>query len=77
MGPINVILKYHRDSAGNVTYDSVSFDTKVSKFVGASGPSVFGLGWEIGRQVVNFQIGGNKTFSGATAYLSHLTVTGQ
>ncbi len=72
----HVILKYHRDSAGNVTYDSVTFDTKVHKFVGASGPSVFGLGWGIGRQVVNFQIGGTKTSSGATAYLKNLTVTG-
>ena len=32
----HVILKYHRDSAGNETYDSVKFDTKVSKFIGAS-----------------------------------------
>ncbi len=72
----HVILKYHRDSAGNVTYDSVTFDTKVSEFVGASGPSVFGLGWGIGRQVVNFQIGGNKTSGGTTAFLKNLTVTG-
>ncbi len=72
----HVILKYHRDSAGNVTYDSVTFDTKVYKFTGASGPSVFGLGWGIGRQVVNFQIGGNKTSGGTTAFLKNLTVTG-
>ncbi|MGC2184711.1 MAG: hypothetical protein WA637_15650 [Terriglobales bacterium] len=73
----HVILKYHRDSAGNVTYDSVTFDTKESTFVGASGPSVFGLGWEIGRLIVNFQIGGNKTSSGATAYLKNLALTGE
>jgi hypothetical protein len=73
----HVILKYHRDSAGNETYDSVNFDTKVSKFVGAAGPSDYGLGWGIGRLIVNFQIGGNKTSSGTTAYLKSLTVTGQ
>ena len=73
----HVILKYHRDSAGNVTYDSVNFDTTLSKFIGASGPSDYALGWGIGRLSVNFQIGGNKTFSGTTAYLKFLTVTGQ
>jgi hypothetical protein len=73
----HVILKYHRDSAGNVTYDSVNFDTKVTKFIGASGPSDYGLGWGIGRLIVNFQIGGNKQSSGTTAYLKSLTVTVQ
>ena len=72
----HVILKYHRSAAGNVTYDSVTFDTKVYKFSGASGPSVFGLGWGKGRQVVNFQVGGNKTGGGTTAFLKNLTVTG-
>lgn len=73
----HVILKYHRDAAGNVSYDSVNFDTRLSKFAGAFGPSVFGLGWETGRQVANFQIDGNGKFSGTTAYLSNFTVTGQ
>ena len=73
----HVILKYHRDSAGNVSYDSVNFDTRESKFSGASGPSVFGLGWEVGRRVANFQVDGNAKFSGTTAFLSHFTITGQ
>lgn len=73
----HLILKFHRDSAGNVTYDSINFDTRLSELVGASGPSSFGLGWEVGRKVVNFQIDGNGKFSGATAYLDAFTVTGQ
>ena len=73
----HVILRYHRDSVGNVAYDWVNFDTKVANFVGAYGPSNFRLGWEIGRQVANFQIDGNGTFSGTSAFLHSFTVTGQ
>lgn len=73
----HVILKYYRDAAGNVTYDSVNLDTRVSKFVGAGGPSAFNLGWEIGRQVANFQVDGNGAFSGTTAFMDAFTVTGQ
>jgi hypothetical protein len=73
----HVILKYYRDAAGNVTYDSVNLDTRVSKFVGAGGPSAFYLGWQIGQQVANFQIDGNGTFSGTTAFMDAFTVTGQ
>jgi hypothetical protein len=73
----HVILKYHRDSAGNVAYDSVNFDTKLMNFVGAWGPSSFGLGWEIGRQVANFQVDGDGTFAGTTAFLNSFTITGQ
>ena len=73
----HVILKFHRDYGGNVTYDSVNFDTHVTEFVGASGPSSFWLGWDVGRQVANFQIDGNGKFSGTTAYLDAFTVTGQ
>ena len=70
----HVILKYYRDDAGNVIYDSVNMDTRVSKFVGAAGPSAFNLGWEIGRQVVNFQVDGNGAFSGTTAFMDALRV---
>ena len=71
----HVILKYHRDLAGNVTYDSVNFDTRRSELVGASGPSDFGLGWEVGQLVANLQIDGNGEFSGTTVYLSSFTIT--
>jgi len=73
----HVILKYHRDAAGNVTYDSVNFDARRSELIGASGPSDFNLGWEVGRLVANLQIGGNGGFSGATAFLSSFTITGR
>ena len=73
----HVILKYHRDAAGNVTYDSVNFDARRSELIGASGPSDFNLGWEVGRLVANLQIGGNGGFSGTTAFLSSFTITGR
>lgn len=73
----HVIFKYHRDSAGNVAYDWVNFDTKLANFVGAFGRSNFSLGWEVGQQVVNFQVGGDGTFAGTSVFLNALTVTAQ
>jgi hypothetical protein len=73
----HVILKYHRDAAGNVAYDSVNFDTKLATFVGAYGPSDFDLGWQIGQQVANFQVDGDGTFAGATVFLNSFNVTAQ
>jgi hypothetical protein len=73
----HVILKHHRDSAGNVAYDWVNFDTTTANFVGAFGPSNFSLGWEIGQQVANFQVDGDGTFSGTSALLNLFTITAQ
>lgn len=73
----HVILKYHRDATGNIAYDSVNFDTKTVNFAGAFGPSNFSLGWEIGQQVVNFQVDGDGTFAGTTVFLNSLTVIRQ
>lgn len=73
----HVILKFHRDAAGVVTHDSVSFDGNVQQFHDAIGASNYSAGWvPPGAQVVNFQIGGDNSANGATAYLDSLTVVG-
>lgn len=73
----HLVLQFHRDATGVVTYDSVSLDGNVQAFVDASGESNFALRWyPPGLQVVNFQIGGDKSSSGTTAYLDSFTVTG-
>ena len=60
-----------------MTYDSVSFDGNVQAFNDASGPSNFALRWyPPGLQVVNFQIGGDNSSQGTTAYLDSFSVTG-
>jgi len=72
----HLVLQFHRDATGVVTYDSVSLDENVQAFVDASGESNFALRWyPPGLQVVNFQIGGDKSSSGTTAYLDSFTVT--
>jgi hypothetical protein len=72
----HLILQFHRDDSGVVTYDSVSMDGDVQNFNDASGPSNFALRWyPPGLLKVNFQIDGDKSSSATTAYLDQLTVT--
>lgn len=73
----HLVLQFHRDESGVVTYDSVTFDGSVQAFNDASGPSNFALRWyPPGLQVVNFQIGGDDSSQGTTAYLDSFSVTG-
>ena len=73
----HLVLQFHRDATGVVTYDSVSLDDNVQAFVDASGPSKFALHWyPPGLQVVNVQIGGDKSANRTTAYLDSVSVTG-
>ena len=73
----HLVIQFHRDATGVVTYDSVSFDGNVQAFNDASGPSNFPLRWyPPGLQVVNFQIGGDNSSHGTTAYLDSFSVTG-
>ena len=73
----HLVLKFHRDATGVVTYDSVSFDGNVQAFNDASGLSNFALRWyPPGLQVVNSQIGGDNSSHGTTAYLDLFSVTG-
>ena len=73
----HLVLQFHRDTTGVVTYDSVSFDGNAQAFDDASGPSNFALRWyPPGQQVVNFQIDGDNSSHGTTAYLDLFSVTG-
>jgi hypothetical protein len=73
----HLVLQFHRDASGVVTYDSVSLDGNVEAFNDASGPSNFALRWyPPGLQVVNFQIGGDDSSHDTTAYLDSFSVTG-
>jgi hypothetical protein len=73
----HLVLQFHRDASGVVTYDSVSLDGNVQAFNDASGPSNFALRWyPPGLQVVNFQIGGDDSSHDTTAYLDSFSVTG-
>ncbi len=69
-------IRFHRDAAGVVTYDSVAFDD-VTRSFGASGPSSFTLDWKpLGTRVVNFQIGGDSTVGSTAVYLDSLSIKG-
>lgn len=70
----NVQVSYHRDDAGNVTYDSVVLDGQQSDFVGATGNSAFSLGWGP-TLLTNFQIDGHGADGSVTAYVDNLTVS--
>jgi hypothetical protein len=70
----NVQVAYHRDDAGNVTYDSVVLDGQQSDFVGATGNSAFSLGWGP-TLLTNFQIDGHGANGSVTAYVDNLTVS--
>jgi hypothetical protein len=69
----HVQIAYSRDSAGNVTYDSVVLDGAESDFVNAAGNSAFTLGWG-STLLTNFQIDGLGSVGSVTAYLDNLTV---
>jgi len=71
----HLIVTYHRDASGNVTYDSWSLNGTTTLFSGATVPSSFSLGWTpLGIQVVNFQLNGSSTTSSTTAYLDQLNI---
>lgn len=73
----HVVIQSHRDAIGTVFYDSVTFDGSTVPFVGAFGTSAFSLGWTPhGTLLVNFQIDGDNTANGTTAYLDQFSVTG-
>lgn len=69
----HVQIAYSRDSAGNVTYQSVVLDGVESDFTGAVGNSAFTLGWA-STLLTNFQIDGLGPTGSTTAYLDNLTV---
>ena len=53
----------HRDNAGNVTYDQIYFNG-VTMPVGKTLPSAQKLGWDVGRLLTNWQLGGVSGKSG-------------
>jgi len=66
-------ISYSRDSAGNVTYKSVSFDG-VQQVLNATAPSAFALGWGPAL-LANFQVdGATSTAGSAIVYLDNLSV---
>jgi len=69
----HIQLSYFRDSAGNVTYQSVVLDGKASDFVGATGNSAFTLGWA-STLLTNFQLDGMGNKGSVTAYVDNLNV---
>jgi len=68
-------IVYHRDDAGNVTYDSVTFDGTTNYFptIAANVQSAFPLGWSAGDLLLNMQFDGNGTGS-IQAYADGLTI---
>jgi hypothetical protein len=70
----HVELSYFRDSAGNVTYQSVSLDGQLSDFVNATGNSAQSLGWGP-TLLTNFQLDGHGAEGSITAYLDKVTVS--
>jgi hypothetical protein len=72
----HLIVKYHRDSIGIVTYDSVTFDGTTTAFINASGSSHPSLGWSpIGLNLLNFQMNGDNTSNTITAYLDQTSIS--
>lgn len=68
----HVQMVYSRDSAGNVTYQSVWLDG-VEQVINATVPSAFSLGW--GKAVLtNLQVDGLGGYGSATIYTDHMTV---
>jgi hypothetical protein len=68
----HVQMSYSRDSAGNVTYQSVWLDG-VQQDIYATVPSAFTLGWGPAL-LTNFQVDGLGGYGSATVYLDNLTV---
>lgn len=64
----------HRDNAGNITYDAIYLNGTTVQ-IGKTLPSAQKLGWNIGRLLVNWQLGGLSGKSGAIqAYGSEIEV---
>jgi hypothetical protein len=69
----HIQISFSRDSAGNVTYQSVVLDGVESDLVGATGNSAFTLGWG-SVLLTNFQLDGLGSGGSTTAYLDNLTI---
>jgi hypothetical protein len=69
----HVQIVYHRDTLGNVRYDSVWLDGVQYPLNFAVGKSAFSLGWG-STLLTNFQIDGLGSSGSATVYLDNLTV---
>jgi hypothetical protein len=66
-------LSYSRDSLGNVTFKTITFDGIVSE-INETVPSSFALGW--GQTLLtNFQLDGLGNSGSATVYLDNLTIS--
>jgi hypothetical protein len=69
----HVQVSYSRDSAGNVTYKSVWFDS-VESVINTTVPSAFALGWAP-TLLTNFQVDGATAAGGSsTVYLDQLII---
>ncbi len=68
----HVQVLYSRDSAGNVTYESVWLDD-VEQDIGATVPSAFALGWG-STLLTNLQVDGRGPSGSSTVYLDNLTI---
>jgi hypothetical protein len=71
----HIQVAYDRDDAGNVTYEQVAFDGKVSELIGAHGPSAFAIGWAKGDLLTNFQLDGDGASGSITAYAKGFSVS--
>jgi hypothetical protein len=71
----HIQIASHRDANGIATYDWVNVDGVYGDFQDASYDSSFSLGWAIGDLLINFQIDGYNSGSGAnTLYTDKLTI---
>ncbi len=68
----HVQVLYSRDSAGNVTYESVWLDD-VEQDIDATVPSAFALGWG-STLLTNLQVDGRGPSGSSTVYLDNLTI---
>ncbi len=69
----HIQISYSRDSYGNVTYQSVSFDG-VTQDINATGFSAFALGWG-SVLIANFQVDGSTSTAGSSiVYLDNVTL---
>jgi hypothetical protein len=68
----HIQIQYSRDSAGNVTYKSVTLDGATAN-LNATVPSAFALGWGP-TLLTNFQVDGLGSSGSPVVYLDDLTV---
>ena len=71
----HIQIAYHRDDNGVVTHDWVDFDGTHNLFSNATAPAGEFLGWAKNDLVVNYQIDGASSSSGAvTSYIHNMRV---